>query len=184
MDEQRPGPGWVKNRRGNWEPAAQAALSMPKDEFDAWYSKQNPGWQEKVYSDFESNYGGDPKAHDYSLAYAAARQMHGLSHEEGVEVARIVAETGERGGSVMPESVYNRRMEVLPLSSPLNIPAMQGQAQAVKTMQQAATPAGQSGMRMAMKYGLPALGVLIGAYGLGGLMSRGGESEYREAGKT
>lgn len=180
MSEQRPGPGWVKNRRGNWEPAAQAALSMPKDEFTAWYSQQNPGWQDKVYGDFEKNYGGDPRAFDYSLAYAQARQMHGLSHDEAVETARIIAEVGEKGGGVMPESIYNRRMEVLPLSSPLNIPAMQEQAQAVKTMQQAATPTGQSGMRMAMKYGLPALGVLIGAYGLGGLMSQRQEPRQQD----
>lgn len=177
MSEKRPGPGWIKNRRGNWEPERQAALSMPKDQFAQWYGEKNPGWQEKVYGDFESNYAGDPRAHDYSLAYAQARQMHGLSHEEAVEVARIVGEVGERGGGVMPETVYNRRMEVLPLSSPLNIPTAQEQQQVVKTLQATETPVSQSGMRMAMKYGLPTLGVLLGAYGLGALTSRPQEQQ-------
>lgn len=188
MSERKPGPGWIKNRRGAWEPGPQAALGMSRDEFGSWYGKENPGWEQQVYEDFAQNYQQDPKRYDYSLAYANALQRYGLDHEEGVEVARILAQTANRGGAVMPESIENRRMAVLPLSSPvkvvapqqqsatgsqLNIPAAQEQKQAVAALEQAQTPVGESGMRYAMKYGLPALGVLLGAYGLGAMASGG-----------
>jgi hypothetical protein len=168
--------GWVRNRRGALEPGAQAALSMPLDAFAAWYGKQNPRWEQAVYDDFAESYGSDPKKYEYSLAYANAVQALGLPHEEAVAVARVVAQSGDPAAGVQTESVHNRRMAVLPLSSQL--PAVQA---AVEQMRSSKPVAGGSGRRMAMRYGAPALGALLGLYGLSALTD-GSEPERVESG--
>lgn len=55
------------------------------------------------------------------------------------------------------------------------------QQEVVRSAQQATAKTGPSGKRMAMRYGLPVLGALLGAYGLAGLTGNGDQREYQEA---
>lgn len=183
MEDELRAKGFVKTRSGNWVPGRDDGMDLPLDQFAQVYNAANPGWQDDIYADYESNYSLPEKqaALEYSLIYARERQDKGKSHEEAVESARQEMssryyqgrpEAAERLPEVMPESAYNRRMDLLPLSSPLNIPTPQQveqQQQVVRVMEQTPVPQSESTMRMAMRYGGPVLGALLGIYGLAAL---------------
>lgn len=165
--------GWTKNERGNMVPPAAPGLDLPLDQFREEYTRANPGWMEGIYSDPQLAL--DPALRDYTLAYAMARQQLGFDHEGAVEVARIAVGKGGRGEAVQPENIRNRRMAVLPLSSAL-------QAQEVEqVLRSAPTPESPSGMRMALRYGLPTLGGLLALYGLAAMSGRGQAAEEERA---
>ena len=148
-------------------PVTPEQLDWPLDRFQSWYNSQNPGWTDRVWRYLS---GLDAKTRDYSLAYAGARQQ-GLDHEQAVRVAKIINNQPNADQGVQPESVYNRRMLLLPLSSPLNIPDLPAQEQRAEALARAPIPQTESGLRMAMRYGLPALGGALGAYALMALMN-------------
>jgi len=117
-------------------------------------------------------YNSDPKAHNYSLAYARGRQL-GLSHEDAVQSAQRQTYGRVLSQYPQPESERNRQWSTAPLSSPL--PALQA---VIEQAEQSAPPQGVSGRRMAMRFGVPALGVLLGLYGISALSQP--EAEVRQ----
>ena len=181
--------GFIKNRSGNWVPGRDDGLDLPLDQFAQTYNAANPGWQDDIYADFASSYGlgGDKRqALDFSLAYAQARQSLGMGHEDAVRVARVATEASPEklASEVREENSWNRRMAVLPLSSPLNIPTPQQveqQQQVVQELEQTPVPQSESRMRMAMRYGAPVLGALLGVYGLAALTGQPREEERERA---
>ena len=121
------------------------------------------------------NYHVRPSDHDWSLAYAQLRGL-GASHEDAVQGAqrRIYGEV--RSKYPEPESDYNRAWAFTQLASTL--PALQAAAASegdplpvvIHEAESTPAPTGVSGRRMAMRWGLPAVGALLGLYGLSALV--------------
>ena len=142
------------------------------------------GWTGDA-AEMEWQYAQRPGDHNYSIAYAKARQL-GIPHELAVQSAQRQVYGEVRSQYPEPESARNRNFGVKPLYSVL--PALQAQAQAVQEQQQvqaevvqeleeAPTPRASSGRRMAMRYGLPALAALGGLYAISALSQPRAEVE-------
>jgi hypothetical protein len=121
------------------------------------------------------DYVQDPARHNYSLAYVRSRQL-GRSHEEAVQEAQLQVYRKVRSKNPEPENDHNRTWAITQLASTL--PALQAAAASegdplpVVIHEAASTPVptGVSDRRMAMRWGLPALGVLGGLYGMSALV--------------
>lgn len=131
------------------------------------------GWTGDA-AEMEWQYAQRPGDHNYSIAYARARQL-GIPHELAVQSAQRQVYGEVRSQNPEPESARNRNFGVKPLYSTL--PALAAQQAAVDELEQAPVPQGPSGRRMAMRYGLPALAALGGLYGISALMQPRGEVE-------
>lgn len=146
------------------------------------------GWTGDA-AEMEWQYAQRPGDHNYSIAYAKARQL-GIPHELAVQSAQRQVYGGVRSQNPEAESARNRNFGVKPLYSVL--PALQAQAQAAQEQQQeqqqvqaevvqeleeAPTPRASSGRRMAMRYGLPALAALGGLYAISALSQPRAEVE-------
>jgi hypothetical protein len=109
----------VSPRRGKGrDPLLGLSGEALKRELDA----RSPGWEQGVYTDFSQRYGADPTTFDYSLAYASLRQK-GFGHSAAVKGAQQQVYGEVRSPKPGGETVYNRRMSVLPLSSELPLAA-------------------------------------------------------------
>lgn len=139
-------------------------------------------------AEMEWQYEQRPGDHNYSIAYARARQL-GVPHELAVQSAQRQVYGKVRSKNPEPENERNRNFGVKPLYSVL--PALQAQAQAaqeqqqvqaevVQELEQAPTPQTSSGRRMAMRYGLPLLGALAGVYGIAALSQPRAEVRQEE----
>jgi hypothetical protein len=124
------------------------------------------------------DYSSDPTAHNYSLAYRKLKRL-GIDHELAVQGAqrqiygRVLSKNPE------PESESNRNFGVRPLSSPL--PALR----AVIERAEAERPqTSQSGRQMAMRWGLPIAGGVLGLYGLTALLQPRTEVEEERYAST
>lgn len=115
-----------------------------------------------------------PGDHNYSIAYARARQL-GIPHELAVQSAQRQVYKEVRSRNPEPESARNRNFGVKPLYSTL--PALAAQQAAVEELEEAPVVEAPSGRRMAMRYGLPALAVLGGLYAISALSQPGAEVE-------
>lgn len=245
--------GWVKNRRGGWEPGPDTRLDGAYDQLLAQMDASNPGWRDEIYGNYAANYAIDPEAHDYRLGYAVARQQLGMDHEDAARVARmLIGKTPEQvlARGVQPEDINARKFALLPLSSQIPVPqsvapqkpAPQKRVRAtneadanererllglmalmaneyqvpmaevpvvnvpasspvvitpsaapeerrsvpvtpvevVEEMKQQEPPWGPQGRRMAMRYGAPTLGALLGLYGLAALTGNNNAQSERE----
>lgn len=244
--------GWTKNRRGAWEPGPDTRLDLTQDQLLAQMNDVNPGWRDEIYGDIAANYPIEPAAHDYALGYAMARQQLGMDHEGAVRVARML--TGKSAEQalamgVQPENLSNRKLALLPLSSPIQVPqatpsqkppptqrvrasneaeanererllglialmasehqmptadvpldnvpasvpvvitpaATQARQEApaapvkvVEVMKRTEPLWGPQGRRMAMKYGAPTLGALLGLYGLAAITGNNNAQSEQE----
>lgn len=118
------------------------------------------------------DYNSDPTAHNYSLAYRKLKRL-GIDHELAVQGAqrqiygRVLSKNPE------PENASNRDFGVGPLSSPL--PALRAAIEQAEESQPERSP---SGYRMAMRWGLPLAGGVLGLYGLTALLQP--RAEQRE----
>lgn len=140
---------------------------ISREEFERRFPDQRPSAE-----DIDAAAGAAARERDFELAYAAARQR-GLSHEASTWAAQEVVYGRRLSKGVGAETAANAATARMPLSSPL--PAVQA---AVAQMQASEVPVVPSGRRMAMRYGLPALGVLLGLYGLEALGRDQPESVY------
>jgi len=121
------------------------------------------------------DYAHDPARHNYSLAIARARQL-GIPHEDAVQAAQRQVYGVVRSKNPEPENDYNRAWAFTQLASTL--PALQAAAASegdplpvvIHEAERAPAPTGVSGRRMAMRWGLPAAGGLLGLYGLSALV--------------
>ena len=95
---------------------------------------------------------------DFDIAYAIGRQQHSLSHEEATQFAQKVVYGEVRSNQVGREVSGGDPRARIPLSSPL--------PEVVQEMVASPIPTAPSGRRMAMRYGLPSLGALLGLYAL------------------
>jgi hypothetical protein len=134
---------------------AEGGAQLSQEEFFRRYPQLRPS-----AGDVEQVTGNYQRERDFNLAYAAARQR-GLSHEASTWAAQELVYGKRRSRGVGAETAENAAVAQMPLSSPL--PAVQA---AVAQMEAGRVPVGGSGRRMALRYGLPALGVLLGLYGL------------------
>lgn len=121
-------------------------------------------------------YAQRPGDHNYSIAYARARQL-GVPHELAVQSAQRQIYNEVRSQNPEPENARNRNFGVKPLYSTL--PALATQQAAVEELEQAPLPVALSGRRMAMRYGLPLLGALAGVYGISALSQPRAEVEQQ-----
>jgi hypothetical protein len=119
-------------------------------------------------------YAQRPGDHNYSIAYARARQL-GVPHELAVQSAQRQVYNEVRSQNPEPENARNRSFGVKPLYSTL--PALAAQQAAVAELEQAPVPVAPSGRRIAMRYGLPALAALGGLYALSALSQPRSEVE-------
>ena len=119
-------------------------------------------------------YAQKPGDHNYSIAYARARQL-GIPHELAVQSAQRQVYGEVRSQNPEPESARNRNFGVKPLYSTL--PALAAQQAAVEELEAAPVMQALSGRRMAMRYGLPALAALGGLYAISALSQPGAEVE-------
>lgn len=142
-------------------------MSLSADEFYRRFPEQRPG-----AADVAAAAGNYQRERDFDIAYALARQS-GLSHEASTWQAQETVYGRRLSKAVGVETEQNSAVARMPLSSPL--PAVQA---AVAQLEQSPQPVLPSGRRMAMRYGLPALGVLLGLYGLEALQP---EPELRPA---
>ena len=111
-------------------------------------------------------YAQKPGDHNYSIAYARARQL-GVPHELAVQSAQRQVYGEVRSQYPEPESARNRNFGVKPLHSAL--PALAAQQAAVEKLEAAPVVEAPSGRRMAMRYGLPALAALGSVYAIAAL---------------
>lgn len=132
-----------------------SAGTLSADEFYRRFPEQRPST-----ADVAAVAGNYQRERDFDIAYALARQA-GLSHEASTWQAQETVYGRRLSKAVGVETAQNSVVARMPLSSPL--PAVQA---AVEQMQRSRVPVLPSGRRMAMRYGLPALGVLLGLYGL------------------
>ena len=129
------------------------------------------GWTGDA-ADLIWDYNSDPTAHNYSLAYRKLKRL-GVDHELAVQGAqqriygRVLSKNPE------PESASNRNFGVGPLSSPL--PALRAAIDRAEASQPERSP---GGYRMAMRWGLPITGGVLGLYGLTALLQP--RAEQRE----
>lgn len=143
------------------------------------------GWTGDA-AEMEWQYAQRPGDHNYSLAYAKARQL-GIPHELAVQSAQRQVYGEVRSQNPEPESARNRNFGVKPLYSTL--PALAAQQAAVEELESAPVPAAPSGRRMAMRYGLPALAALGGMYAISALgqpraeLGRENYAQVREPGE-
>ena len=135
------------------------------------------GWTGEATA-LDWNYAQDPARYNYSIAYAKARQL-GIGHEEAVQSAQRQVSGVVRSKNPEPESARNRAWGAKPLFSTL--PALAAQQAVVEELETAPVPRAPSGMRVAMRYGLPALGGLGGLYVLSALGQPGAELERASA---
>ena len=140
---------------------------ISKEEFYALFPERRPGQQ-----DIAAVAGGYHKERDFNLAYAAARQR-GLSHEESTWAAQDVVYGRRISTAVGAETAENSRVAKMPLSSPL--PALKT---VIEKAESAEPAAGLSGRQMAMRWGLPLGGGVLGLYGLTALLQP--RAEQRE----
>lgn len=119
-------------------------------------------------------YAQKPGDHNYSIAYARARQL-GIPHELAVQSAQRQVYKEVRSQNPEPESARNRNFGVKPLYSTL--PALAAQQAAVEELEAAPVMQALSGRRMAMRYGLPALAALGGLYAISALSQPRAEVE-------
>jgi hypothetical protein len=131
------------------------------------------GWSGPA-AELDWDYNSNPTAHNYSLAYRKLRGL-GVDHELAVQGAqqriygRVLSKNPE------PENARNRNFGVGPLSSPL--PALRA---AIEQAEAAQSEKGMSGRRMAMRWGLPVAGGVLGLYGLTALLQPRAEVEPEE----
>jgi len=104
-------------------------------------------------------YAQRPGDHNYSIAYARARQL-GVPHELAVQSAQRQVYNEVRSQNPEPENARNRTQQA-----------------AVAELEQAPVPVAPSGRRIAMRYGLPALAALGGLYALSALSQPRSEVE-------
>ena len=123
------------------------------------------GWTGNA-AEMDWEYAQRPGDHNYSIAYARARQL-GVPHELAVQSAQRQVYGEVRSRNPEPENARNRNFGVRPLYSTL--PALAAQQAAVDELEQAPVPVAPSGRRMAMRYGLPALAALGGLYAISAL---------------
>lgn len=131
------------------------------------------------------DYAHDPDRHNYSLAIRRARQL-GIPHEEAVQSAQRQVYGKVRSKYPEPESDYNRAWAFTQLASTL--PALQAAAASesdplpvvIHEAESTPAPTGVNGRRMAMRWGLPAAGALLGLYGLSALVQPRGELQQVE----
>lgn len=138
------------------------------------------GWTGDA-AEMEWQYAQRPGDHNYSLAYAKARQL-GIPHELAVQSAQRQVYGEVRSQNPEPESARNRNFGVKPLYSTL--PALASQQAVVEELEASPVTQGPSGRRMAMRYGLPALAALGGLYAMSALTQPRAELEqesYAEA---
>ena len=138
------------------------------------------GWADAAAA-MDWEYAQRPGDHNYSIAYARARQL-GVPHELAVQSAQRQIYNEVRSQNPEPENARNRNFGVKPLYSPL--PALAAQQVAVEELENAPLPAAPSGRRMAMRYGLPALAGLGGIYAVSAMLQPRAEveqAEYAEA---
>jgi len=138
------------------------------------------GWTGDA-AEMEWQYAQRPGDHNYSIAYARARQL-GVPHELAVQSAQRQVYNEVRSKSPEPESARNRNFGVKPLYSTL--PALAAQQAAVVELEASPAVQGPSGRRMAMRYGLPALVALGSVYAIAALNQPRAEVEqesYAEA---
>ena len=124
------------------------------------------GWTGEATA-LDWNYAQDPARYNYSIAYAKARQL-GIGHEEAVQSAQRQVSGVVRSKNPEPESARNRAWGAKPLFSTL--PALAAQQAAVEELETAPVPRAPSGMRVAMRYGLPALAALGGIYAVSAML--------------
>lgn len=122
-------------------------------------------------------YAQRPGDHNYSIAYARARQL-GIPHELAVQSAQRQVYNEVRSQNPEPENARNRIFGVKPLYSTL--PALAAQQAAVEELEQASLPVAPSGRRMAMRYGLPALAALSALYAASALGQESAAAEQEE----
>jgi hypothetical protein len=138
------------------------------------------GWTGSA-AEMDWEYAQRPGDHNYSIAYARARQL-GIPHELAVQSAQRQVYGEVRSQNPEPENARNRNFGVKPLYSTL--PALAAQQAAVEELEAAPVPTAPSGRRMAMRYGLPALAALGGLYAISALTQPRSEEEretYTEA---
>jgi len=131
------------------------------------------GWTGDA-AEMEWQYAQRPGDHNYSIAYAKARQL-GIPHELAVQSAQRQVYGEVRSQYPEPESARNRNFGVKPLHSTL--PALASQQAVVEELEASAAVQGPSGRRMAMRYGLPVLAALGGMYGIAALSQPRAEVE-------
>ena len=135
------------------------------------------GWSGPAAA-MEWDYNSDPTAHNYSLAYRKLKRL-GIDHELAVQGAqrqiygRVLSKNPE------PESASNRNFGAGPLSS--SLPALR----AVIERAEAERPqTSRSGRQMAMRWGLPITGGVLGLYGLTALLQPRAEVEEERYAST
>lgn len=121
------------------------------------------GWNGPA-AELRWDYNSDPAAHNYSLTYLKLRQL-GASHEDALQGAQRRTYGEVRSKNPEPESAYNRAWASTPTSSPL--PALRAVIEQAEATQK---PMGSMGRRMAMRWGVPMAGGLLGLYGLAALV--------------
>ena len=132
------------------------------------------GWAGEA-AGLEWDYPLDPARYNYSIAYAKARQL-GIGHEDAVQSAQRQVYGAVRSKNPEPEIARNRAWGVKPLFSTL--PALAAQQAVVEELETAPAPRAPSGMRVAMRYGLPTLAALGGIYAVSALTQPRAEVEY------
>lgn len=131
------------------------AASISREEFYAKFPHLRPS-----QGDIDAVAGGYLRENEFEIAYARARQS-GLSHEDSTQAAQQAIYGEVRSEKVGVETPANSTAAQMPLSSPL--PAVKAVVEQMEASQPVVLP---SGVRMAMKYGLPSLGILLGLHGL------------------
>lgn len=128
---------------------------LSREEFYARFPHLRPS-----QGDIDAVAGGYLRENEYDIAYIRGRQAD-LSHEEATQAAQKAVYGEVRSEKVGVETPANSAMARTPLSSPL--PAVRAAVEQLEASEPVVLP---SGVRMAMKYGLPSLGILLGLYGL------------------
>lgn len=138
------------------------------------------GWAGEA-AGLEWDYPLDPARYNYSIAYAKARQL-GIGHEDAVQSAQRQVYGAVRSKNPEPEIARNRAWGAKPLFSTL--PALTAQQAAVEELETAPVPRAPSGMRVAMRYGLPALAGLGGVYAVSAMLQPRAELEQESNGEV
>jgi hypothetical protein len=120
------------------------------------------------------DYNSDRAAHNYSLAYRKLRQL-GVAHEDAVQGAQRQTYGQVRSQNPELESTRNRAWAFTQMSSPL--PVLPAVRAAVEQAQEVQPQAGVNGRRMAVRWGLPLAGGVLGLYGLTALLQPRAEVE-------
>lgn len=131
------------------------------------------GWSGPA-AELSWDYNSDRAAHNYSLAYRKLRQL-GVAHEDAVQGAQRQTYGQVRSQNPELESTRNRAWAFTQMSSPL--PVLPAVRAAVEQAQEVQPQAGVNGRRMAMRWGLPLAGGVLGLYGLTALLQPRAEVE-------